>query len=153
MCERCCLEVKIYYSKLITRVLFLYVCICSFVPFLYHCIYGCMFCMLLLNFVNFVFLFLCLCILIVTYVLFCVFCLIVLFYVLFLCKCVLYYCNRMSTQLQLKIYRITYIYLFIFTQANKRGNRCYRLADSGTAGVPVCRSYDPNCFCKRSAAR
>jgi len=28
---------------------------------------------------------------------------IVLFYVLFVCKCVLYYCHRMTTQLQLNI--------------------------------------------------
>ena len=35
------------------------------------------------------------------YVMFCVFCFIVLFCVLFVCKRVLYYCNRMSTQLQL----------------------------------------------------
>jgi hypothetical protein len=45
---------------------------------------------------------LCLCILIVMfmyycYVLFCIFC----FIVLFVCKCVLYYCHRVSTQLQL----------------------------------------------------
>jgi hypothetical protein len=33
------------------------------------------------------------------YVLFWVFCLIVLFCILFVCKCVLYYCHRMSTQL------------------------------------------------------
>jgi len=38
---------------------------------------------------------------IVMYVLFCVFCFILLFCVLFMCKCVLYYCHRVSTQLQL----------------------------------------------------
>jgi hypothetical protein len=52
------------------------------------------------SFCMYVFL-LCLCILIVTHVLFCVFCFIVLFCVLFLCKCVLYYCHQVSTQLQL----------------------------------------------------
>jgi len=60
-----------------------------------------MFCLLLFNFVNYVFLLLCLCIRIVT--MFCsvypVF--IVLFYVLFVCKSVLYYCHRVLTQLQL----------------------------------------------------
>ena len=35
------------------------------------------------------------------YIPFWVFCLIVLFCVLFVCKCVLYYCHRVSTQLQL----------------------------------------------------
>jgi hypothetical protein len=42
-------------------------------------------------------------ILIVMYVLFCVFCHIVLFCVLCMCKCVPYYCHRVSTQLQLNI--------------------------------------------------
>jgi hypothetical protein len=55
----------------------------------------------LFNFVNYVFLLLRLCILIIMYVLFCIFCFIVFFYVLFLCKCVLYYCHRLSAQLQL----------------------------------------------------
>ena len=39
-----------------------------------HCIYGCMFCIFLFNFVSYVFLLLCLCIFIVMYVLFCIFC-------------------------------------------------------------------------------
>ena len=46
-----------------------------------------------------VFLLLCLCILVVMYVPFCVFCSIVLFCVLFVCKCVLYCCHRVTTQL------------------------------------------------------
>ena len=71
------------------------------VPFFYHCVSSCMFCKILFNFVNYVFLLLWLSILIVMYVLFCVFCFIVLSYVLFVCKCVLYYCHRVSTQLQL----------------------------------------------------
>jgi hypothetical protein len=81
----------------------------------YHCICGCMFCMLLFNSVNYVFLLLCLCTIIVIYVPFYVFRFIVFFYVLFVCKCVLYYCHRVSTQLQLTnisyhhiIYRIKF---------------------------------------------
>ena len=63
-----------------------------------------MFGILLFNFVNDVTLLLCSCILIVMHVLFCVFCFIVLFCVLFVCQYVLYYCLRVSNQLQLTKY-------------------------------------------------
>jgi len=55
----------------------------------------------------------------VVHVPFCVFYFIVLFYVLFVCKCVLYYCHRVATQLQLTsmcvcVYIYIYIYIFFF---------------------------------------
>ena len=78
----------------------------------YHCICGCIFRMLLFNFVNYVILLLCLCLLIVMYVLFCVFSFIVLFCLLFVCKRTLYYCHWLSTQLQLK--NISYLYSFSY---------------------------------------
>ena len=83
--------------------MFYHILSCSFGSIFYHCIYGCVFCVLLFIFVNFcyVFLLLCLCVLIVMYVPFWVFCYIVMFCLLFVCKCVLYYCHRVSTQLQL----------------------------------------------------
>jgi hypothetical protein len=83
----------------------------SFCSILYHFVHGCVFCILLFNFVNYVFL-LRLRILIVTCVPFWLFCFIVL-YVLFVCKCVLCYCHRVSTQLQLTniSYHVSYIYI------------------------------------------
>jgi len=63
-------------------------------------LHDCVFCMLLFNFVNYKLLLLCIVIIIiiiVLYVPFCVFC----FHCIFMCKCVLYYCHRLSTQLQL----------------------------------------------------
>ena len=55
----------------------------------------------------FVYVFLLLC-------MFCVFCFTVFFCVLFVCKCVLYYCQWVSTQLQLTKYISTYIYIFFY---------------------------------------
>jgi hypothetical protein len=80
----------------------------------YHCIYGCMFGMLLFNFVNHVFLMLCLCILIIKFMFSYFY---VMFYTVdslslccsvycFMCTCVIYYSHRVSTQSQLTIYHI-----------------------------------------------
>jgi hypothetical protein len=43
---------------------------------------------------------------------FCLFCFTVSFCVLFVCKCELYYCHRVATQLQLT--NIYYIYIYIY---------------------------------------
>jgi hypothetical protein len=66
-----------------------------------HCIQGFIFCMLLFNFVIYVFLKLYLFSAVFMYVPLCVFCYTVSFCVLSVCKCVLYCCDRVSTQLRL----------------------------------------------------
>jgi hypothetical protein len=88
-------------SKVVRRYMSYEVC-CLMVLLVYHIFFYSfgfifMFCMLLFNCVNYIFLLLCICTL-VTHV---VFCSIVLFFVLFVCKCVIYYCHRVSTQLPL----------------------------------------------------
>jgi hypothetical protein len=65
---------------------------CHILLHVYYFIYGCMFCMLLCNCANYVFLLLRLCIFIVVHVIFCVFCLIVVVLcTVCVCKCVMYY--------------------------------------------------------------
>ena len=92
---------------------------------------------------------LCLCIPIVMYVLFCVFCFIVLFCVLFLCKCVMYYCHRVSTQMQFR-----YIILYYNDDLHRSLSIVIRLR----AGQPRYRGSipsrnkiyfsSPNCPCR-----
>jgi hypothetical protein len=75
-----------------------------FIPFciiVYMVVCFVCFCLILYIMYFYVYVFLCLCILMFMYAPFCVFCFIGLFCVLFVCKCVLYYCHRVSTHLQL----------------------------------------------------
>jgi len=53
------------------------------------------------------------------HVLFYVFCFIVSFCVLFVCKCVLYYCHRVSTQLQLTKYFKFYFFHRLYHLSRK----------------------------------
>ena len=105
-----CSEVKwrTYYYKIYRPYEVLLLLSLSFGSTVFHCMYGCMFCMLLFNFVNYVFLLLSLCILMFIYVPFCVFCFIVLFCVLFVCKCVLYCCRRGSNPIAVNKYIMSY---------------------------------------------
>ena len=67
-------------------------------------VYAVYICTYLSNFINYIFLLLCSCILVVMHVFFCMFRFTVSFCVLFVCKCVLYCCHRVSNQFQLTKY-------------------------------------------------
>ena len=60
---------SLLFLRTFSFIIFLHVLL---VPFSYRFVYGCMFCILLFNSVSYVFLLLCLCILIVMYALFCI---------------------------------------------------------------------------------
>jgi len=90
----------------------------------------------------YVFLLLCLCTLTVMYVPFCIFFFIVSSCVLFECKCVLYCCHRVATQLQ---FSDIYIYIYIYPSnknktiqgQNANLGRCF---EDGTHRVETCSS-------------
>jgi hypothetical protein len=92
-------SIVLFYALFVSIVLF-YALFVSIVLFCVLFVSIVLFCVLFVSIVLFYILF-------VSIVLFCVlFVSIVLFYVLLVCKCVLFYCHRVATQLQLNIYHI-----------------------------------------------
>ena len=75
------------------------------------------------------------------YVPLCVFCFIVLFCVLFVCKCVLYYCHQVSTQLQLTKYVISDVAPQIHNQGAVDGSECSLYTLPPPKGTPFPFQY------------
>ena len=68
------------------------------------------------------------------------YCLFVSFYVLFLCKCILYFCHRVTTQLQLT--NISYIYIYIYMIYTRWAKSSYAVYSI----VLLCTYYWPTLY-------